>query len=263
MPVITPAYPSMCATHNITKSTKDTILRELKRGGDLVDNIFSKKLTWKDLFERHTFFTNDFKYYLSVVSCSRTKEAQLLWSGLVESKVRHLVTDLEHDELISCARPFIEGFERVHRCSNEEEIGAVMRGDLSYQAKDIKTETTEATNDPKHNATAEGEAADVDMTNGAPETEANGTGYNTIHSTTYYIGLQLSQRNFPPSTHVPSQTDWYTEAKKLDISWATNKYKDICTQWPSYDEDLNSLHIVHTRKYSLCYLSGRNRANRA
>lgn len=184
----------MCATHNITLSTKDTILRELRRGGDVVDKIFTGQLTWKDLFERHNFFTSDFKYYLSVVSSSRTKEAQLLWSGLVESKVRHLVSELEHDELISCARPYIEGFERVHRCQNEEQINAVIIGDLRYQAKDIKTETTEAANNPKHNAAAEGEGLDVKLTNGASETSTNGTEYTTLHSTTYYIGLQLSQR---------------------------------------------------------------------
>ena len=194
MPIITPAYPSMCATHNITQSTKETILRELKRGGDLVDKIYAGQLSWKDLFERHTFFTADFKYYLSVVSSSRTKEAQLLWSGLVESKVRLLVSDLDHDELISCARPFIEGFERVHRCSNEEEIDAVIRGDLRYQAKDIKTETTETTNDPKHNAAAAGEGIDVKPGSEATIVSTNGTEHTTIHSTTYYIGLQLSQR---------------------------------------------------------------------
>ena len=31
MPVITPAYPSMCATHNITSSTQKVILAELSR----------------------------------------------------------------------------------------------------------------------------------------------------------------------------------------------------------------------------------------
>ena len=193
MPIITPAYPSMCATHNVTLSTKGTILKELARGGDVVDKIFTGQLAWKDLFERHAFFTSDFKYYLSVVSSSRTKEAQQLWSGLVESKVRHLVTDLEHDELISCARPYIEGFERVHRCNSEEQIDAAIHGDLRYQAKDIKTETTEATNDPKHNAAAEGEGIDVHL-NGSVGVTTNGTESTTLHSTTYYIGLQLSQR---------------------------------------------------------------------
>ena len=193
MPVITPAYPSMCATHNISLSTKKIILRELTRGGDITDKISIGQLQWEDLFERHSFFTKDYKYYLSIVSCSRTKEGQLLWSGLVESKVRHLVTELEHDELISIAHPFNKGFDRVHRCHNENEIDAVMHGDLRYQAKDIKTETTDATNDPKHNAVAEGEADNIAISSTGVDESSNGIKVTTLHTTTYYIGLELNQ----------------------------------------------------------------------
>lgn len=32
MPIITPAYPSMCATHNVTDSTKAVMLSEFKDG---------------------------------------------------------------------------------------------------------------------------------------------------------------------------------------------------------------------------------------
>lgn len=32
MPIITPAYPSMCATHNITQSTMQVIRTEMLRG---------------------------------------------------------------------------------------------------------------------------------------------------------------------------------------------------------------------------------------
>jgi poly(A) polymerase len=194
MPIITPAYPSMCATHNITMSTKKIILKELKRGGDICDKIFLGQLSWKDLFERHSFFTNGYKYYLSVVSSSRGKEAQLLWGGLVESKVRHLVSELEHDDLIEIAHPFNKGFERVHRCRTEEEIAAVMRGDLSYQAKEIKTETTDNISDPKHDIAAAGEASDVKVETEETKVTANGSDYTELHTTTYYIGLQLSQR---------------------------------------------------------------------
>ena len=31
MPIITPAYPSMCATHNVTKSSQQVILDEVSR----------------------------------------------------------------------------------------------------------------------------------------------------------------------------------------------------------------------------------------
>lgn len=79
MPIITPAYPSMCATHNITYSTKEIIIRELRAAGDLVDKIFGNQEPWSALFQRHSFFTNGYKYYLAVVSASKSKEAQLSW----------------------------------------------------------------------------------------------------------------------------------------------------------------------------------------
>jgi poly(A) polymerase len=194
MPIITPAYPSMCATHNITLSTKKIILKELDRGGDIVDRIFTGQLQWKDLFEKHTFFTSGYRYYLSIVSCSRSREAQLLWSGLVESKVRHLVADLDNNEMINIAHPFIKGFDRVHRCRTQEEIDAVIAGDLRYQATDVGTETTDAVNDPAHNAVAQGEGDKIAMADNKNEVSSNGESVTTLHTTTYYIGLELNQR---------------------------------------------------------------------
>ena len=193
MPIITPAYPSMCATHNITMSTKKIITNELERGGDIVDKIFTGQLHWKDLFGRHTFFTKGYKYYLSIIAASRTKDAQLIWSGLVESKVRHLVTELEHDAAIEVAHPFNKGFERVHHCKNEQEIEAVISGDLKYQATNVKTETTDLANDPKHSAAAQGEADNMVMPDGSSEATINGEERHTIYTTTYYVGIELVQ----------------------------------------------------------------------
>ncbi|MCJ1233414.1 polynucleotide adenylyltransferase [Varicellaria rhodocarpa] len=198
MPIITPAYPSMCATHNITMSTKEIISKELKRGGDIVDQIFTGQLTWKHLFDRHTFFTEGYKYYLSIVSGSHSKEAQGIWSGLVESKVRHLVLDLEQDEAIEIAHPFNKGFERVHRCKNQDEIEAVIAGDLTYHITDIKTETTDQSNDPRHAAAANGEADNIVVTdyNGNGSIEEEGT--TLMYTTTYYIGIQLDKSDQTP-----------------------------------------------------------------
>ena len=201
MPIITPAYPSMCATHNITLSTKALILRELKRGGDITDKIFTGQLQWKDLFAKHTFFTSDYKYYLSIVAASRTKEAQKVWSGHVESKVRLLVQNLDAQDSIEVARPFNKGFDRVHHCKNEEEILAVLSGDLKYQAPDVKTETTDNVKDPKHAAAAEGGAEEMKMPSGdleQPPTMKNGTEVHTIYTTTYYIGIELRQGLLKP-----------------------------------------------------------------
>lgn len=188
MPIITPAYPSMCATHNVTVSTKTVILRELQRGGDIVDKIFMKQLTWKDLFTRHTFFSQDYKYYLCITSSSKTKEAQSVWSGLVESKLRHLVGALDRKPTISVAHPFPKGFERVHVVRDDKEAEAVKNGSTQYQAQGTKTETTDETKDPTHTAAAETGAEDAQV----PGMETNGNSDSRIiYTTTYYIGLEL------------------------------------------------------------------------
>lgn len=79
MPIITPAYPSMCATHNITKSTKTVLIREMERAQEIVNKIMVGTYTWDKLFERHSFFTNGYRYYLSVVAAAKGKDQQLNW----------------------------------------------------------------------------------------------------------------------------------------------------------------------------------------
>ena len=185
MPIITPAYPSMCATHNISKSTKEVINRELKRGGNITDQVMMGKAQWKDLFVKNTFFTNGYKYYLSVISASTTKEAQLIWSGFVESKVRLLVVSLEGHDSISLAHPFNKGFERVHRCRSEEEVDKSKSGSLEYQAKDIPTGTTG--HGPITEAMVKDEAANGDQKAGVDED------VTMVYTTTHYIGLELQE----------------------------------------------------------------------
>ncbi|KPI37450.1 Poly(A) polymerase PAPa [Cyphellophora attinorum] len=126
MPIITPAYPSMCATYNISQSNKTVILRELERGAKITNNIFFGAGKWSDLFEKHTFFTKDHKYYLSVIASCKGKDDIKAWSGLVESKIRILVGQLELiKDQISLARPYVKGFARAHRCADEANGNAV------------------------------------------------------------------------------------------------------------------------------------------
>ena len=179
MPIITPAYPSMCATHNITMSTKEIISNEMKRAAEIVDSIMVGQYQWKDLFSKHTFFTNGYKYYLSIVASSKSREAQLIWSGLVESKIRLLVSSLEQVEAIHLAHPFNKGFDRVHHCRTEDEVEKIVNGDLQFQAKDVQTEKTDLTSPPDN----------VENSNGGGEK----TEENTIYTTTYYIGIELEQ----------------------------------------------------------------------
>lgn len=200
MPIITPAYPSMCATHNITHSTKAIIIRELTRCKDLSHSIAAGKKSWKDLFEKHTFFTQGYKYYLSIVSGSRTKEAQQIWSGLVQSKVRRLVSGIEmSDTGVELAHPFNKGFDRVHRCKTNEEVDMVFQGDLRFQVSEEKLEetksdamiTTTEMSDPSN-----GEAKEF------TETSNGESGYLTVYTTSFYVGLELGGADGRLTTHL-------------------------------------------------------------
>jgi poly(A) polymerase len=175
MPIITPAYPSMCATHNITHSTKAVILGEIERATGICQSILSGKKSWHHLFEKHTFFTDDYKYYLSIVSASRTKEAQQIWSGLVQSKVRRLVSAIEmSDTGVDVAHPFNKGFDRIHVCKDEDEVNKVFQGELNFQISEEKL--------------AEVQTDNTEI--GAEESDS--VKPTIVYTTSYYIGLKLS-----------------------------------------------------------------------
>lgn len=166
MPIITPAFPSMCATHTIMHTTKAVMMDEFERADRIIGAILGGKKTWADLFERHTFFTKDHKYYLSVIAASRTKEADDLFAGLVQSKVRLLVKGIEDgDAGVERARPYIKGVDRVHRCVDEDQIERVVQGNTDYMIKK---------DSPIANGTSDGEKH-----------------HHTIYTTTFYIGLTL------------------------------------------------------------------------
>jgi len=161
MPILTPAYPGMCCTHNVTQSTKSIILRELTRANQIASDILNGKKPWSSLFEKQTFFTQDYKHYLSIHCASRTKEGQHIWCGYVQSRVRRLVTAIEVSAAgVKLAHPYIKGFDRIHVCKIEN-IDDVLMGDLQYEVKE------------------------------APQVVSDG--YTVLYSTTYYLGLEMKE----------------------------------------------------------------------
>ena len=69
----------MCATHNITKSTKEIIIGELKRAAEIVDRIMTGQDEWNSLFKKHEFYTKGYKYYLTIVVASKDKDTHSGW----------------------------------------------------------------------------------------------------------------------------------------------------------------------------------------
>lgn len=212
MPVITPAYPQMCATFNITHSTKAIIQRELERGSVIAEEIMAKKRPWKDLFSKHSFFTADHKYYLAVIATSTTREAHKVWSGFVESKVRVLVGDVERHPSIAIARPFNKGYERRHKVENDEQFFDVQNGSFKYKVEGDDDSEHEQKDQQGNDAQVDAEAKVKPEINAEDGQDVNpgdvpAPSGSKVYTTTHYIGLELAEGRFGPSRiQFPSNT---------------------------------------------------------
>ena len=95
MPIITPAYPSMCATHNVSQSTQMIMTEEFKKGtlsrplramlahpcflgSDIVEKVIVGTAQWSDLFAKHDFF-HKYRYYLQVIASTGDADLQIKW----------------------------------------------------------------------------------------------------------------------------------------------------------------------------------------
>ena len=195
MPVITPAYPRMNACHTIGPSTRMVLIREMERAESIVRSIYDNGRPWKDLFQRHSFFTDAYKHYICVITAGKTREAQQAWSGLVESKVKWLISGIEVSDAksVELVQPSNKGFNRVHQCKDNEEVERALDGSLQYQVKDIKTETTEEAGDIKAQTAAQTatDGQEIPAANGTAHVETDGP--QTIWTTTFYLGIGLKK----------------------------------------------------------------------
>ncbi|GAA5915933.1 hypothetical protein JCM8208_003669 [Rhodotorula glutinis] len=210
MPIITPAYPSMCSTHNVTLSTQQIMTAEFKRAAEIVDRVFVGSTSWKELFQPHDFFSK-YRYYLQITASSGSADVQLKWSGTVESRIRQLVMKLEYVDSLLLAHPFVKSFDRVSHCVDEAEQRAVSIGEVPA----VVEKRTEG-----------------DLLPG------QGT---TVHTTTFYIGLQIERR---PAAGAQGP-------RKLDISYPTNEFTKLVKMWDSYDAETMGVIVRYIKSSAL------------
>ena len=67
------------------------MVEEFKNGLQLTEDILTGKHTWDKLFESPPFFTK-YKHFIMLLVSASTPEDQLEWCGMVESKVRLLIS---------------------------------------------------------------------------------------------------------------------------------------------------------------------------
>lgn len=228
MPIITPAYPSMCATHNVSHSTETVMTQEFLRGAEIVDRVFQGKAQWAELFEKHDFF-HKYKYYLQVIASSGSADLQLKWQGTVESRLRQLVMKLELVPTLLYAHPFVKGFNQESLCFTDEEVRQVATGDIP-EAVAARTKVQELP--------TEGDAA-KEKDEAVQESDAD-KGHRTIYTTTFYIGLKIEPRQ---STDGPT--------RRLDISYPTIDFTQKVKQWEQFDESAMGIVVRHIKGTNL------------
>ncbi|KAH6624743.1 Poly(A) polymerase central domain-containing protein [Chaetomium sp. MPI-SDFR-AT-0129] len=289
MPIITPSYPSMCATHNIGKSSMAVIKEELGAGVQVTEDIMLGKRQWKDLFTKHTFFTSGFRYYLTVIASSRTKEAQNVWSGFVESRVRLLVNKLEMHPSIALARPFNKGYEREHRCKNNAQVeDVVFTGSLAHVYKPPADAENPVKAEPKQESKTaangmpakEEQNPQVKTENGVPmKQDPSETAPPPATTPESKPNIKDEPADLNGSSHddkddiklhdipemkkpEPEEMEMYTTnhyiglqlvegARSLDLSREVNDWKAMCTSNELYKEGKMFLSIQHIKNTAL------------
>ncbi|CAL8299326.1 unnamed protein product [Merluccius merluccius] len=120
MPIITPAYPQQNSTYNVSTSTRTIMSEEFKYGLSVTDEILQGKAEWSKLFEPPNFFQK-YKHYIVLTASASTEENHLEWIGLVESKIRVLVGNLERNEYITLAHVNPQSFpgSKENRSEND------------------------------------------------------------------------------------------------------------------------------------------------
>jgi len=94
MPIITPAFPSMNSTHNVTETTKRVIMTEISRAAKILEQVEQGTAEFPDVYRPLPFFSM-YKHYLHIEVLATSPQVFLRWMGWVESKLRHLVRHVE------------------------------------------------------------------------------------------------------------------------------------------------------------------------
>ncbi|CAO3594311.1 unnamed protein product [Absidia cylindrospora] len=236
MPIITPAYPSMCATHNVTDSTRTIMMAEFKRSADLVENsILLGEKSWQALFTKSKFF-EDYRHYLQIVASSFSSDSQLKWHGLVEAKLRQLVLKLELVDMLDLAHPYIKGIDKVHYTLNDKELKDVKQGGfLQHRSFEIKEGNMNDSHIDSH-------INEIRAKTGLSDQEMD---YLTpVYTTKFYIGLTVAS----------SIRNGYGEGSngehgrpKLNLVWPTTEFLKLVKSWDGFDESTMSIELKNLK----------------
>ncbi|KAK9066219.1 hypothetical protein SSX86_013540 [Deinandra increscens subsp. villosa] len=98
MPIITPAYPCMNSSYNVSTSTLRVMTEQFQFGNRICEAIELNKAQWPALFEPFMFFES-YRNYLQVDIVAANTDDLRSWKGWVESRLRQLTLMVERDTL--------------------------------------------------------------------------------------------------------------------------------------------------------------------
>ncbi|KAL7171086.1 hypothetical protein ACSBR2_035863 [Camellia fascicularis] len=96
MPIITPAYPCMNSSYNVSTSTLRVMMDEFQRGNEICESMEKNKAGWMTLFEPFPFF-EAYRNYLQIDIAAENDDDLRKWKGWIESRIRQLTLKIERD----------------------------------------------------------------------------------------------------------------------------------------------------------------------
>lgn len=108
MPIISPGYPSMNTTPNVSSSTLRVLQEEFVRGRIIVDSMMMQRqhsVMWNTLFEPSD-FTVRYNHYLCLNLGAADEESLSQWTWHVMGRLKSLVNLLENSTSVVGAHPF-------------------------------------------------------------------------------------------------------------------------------------------------------------
>ncbi len=100
MPILTPAFPSSNTSYAVNKSTLKIIETEMRRGLSITSSMFPNKKCshekiWTELCQPLDFFQQYKIFFSIIIECNMNHFES--WKGLVSSKIRKLILQLEYE----------------------------------------------------------------------------------------------------------------------------------------------------------------------
>ena len=114
MPIITPSFPCMNSTYNVTETTKRILTSEFARGHEILSS-FSDQQGSEDVLNqliRVPPFLSLFNFFVAVDVICTSEQAFTKLRGFVESRIRMFLKNLEHCQGIQSVRPWPKEFDR-------------------------------------------------------------------------------------------------------------------------------------------------------